>query len=147
MHQGQVSWYAAWLGDHSGTVLETFVQIYGEGQFLASLPLKVEGKIQDLYIRAYPVLRHIAVLFFPTQQIIRKPNMAMRIALGICRWALPTKHWRLLQERGGVSLGSTGDVLLWCHSTVYVTALRSPEPTPYTTKVFRGSGSQRRIGR
>ena len=74
-----------WLGH--ATVLDQYqgplAQRMVKAQFLASLPLKAGGEIQALYTWAYPVLRHIAVLFFPTQHVIRKANMAMRVALGI----------------------------------------------------------------
>ena len=51
----------------------------------------------------------------------------MCIALGIRNQALPTTHWKVLQERGGFTPGSVGDFLLWCHSTMSVKALRSLE--------------------
>ena len=50
--------------------------------------------------------------------------MAMRVALGIRSWALPTTHWKLPHKRGGYVLGSAGDFLLWCHSTAYVRVLK-----------------------
>ena len=66
----------------------------------AFLPLKAEEKRQALYTWVYPVHRHIGVLFFPTQHVIRKANMAMRIAPGIRSWALPTTYWKLPHNRG-----------------------------------------------
>ena len=51
--------------------------------FLALLPLTAQVKIQALYTWVYPMLRHIAVIFFPTPAVIKRANMAMRIALGI----------------------------------------------------------------
>ena len=96
-----------------------------EAQFLASLPLKAEEKIQAKYIWVYLVLRHIAILFFPTHQVIRKPNVAMCISLGIRTWCLPTMHWKLRYERGGYALGSARNFLLWCHSLAYVRTLRA----------------------
>ena len=75
-------------------------------QFSASLPLKVEEKIQALYMWACLVLRHVAVLFFPIEQVIRKANMALLIALGMQSWAPPTTHWKLPHDCGGYELGS-----------------------------------------
>ena len=124
----KVKYLGTWLAQAS--IMEQYQgplsKLMIKAQFLASLPLRVEEKIQALYIWAYPVLRHMAVLFFPTQQVIRKANMAMRIALGIRSWVLPTAQWRLPREKGGYVLGTAGDFLLWCHSSVYVKALSLP---------------------
>ena len=49
----------------------------------------------------------------------------MRIALGIRSLALPTMHWKLPPGRGGYALGIAGNYLLCCHSSVYVSSLRT----------------------
>ena len=64
-------------------------------------------------------------LFFPTQQVMWQANMAMRIALGNRNSALPTTQWILPYKKGRYALGTLGDFLLWCHSPVYVKALRA----------------------
>ena len=99
--------HATVLDQYQGPLAKLMVK----AQFLASLPLKAEEKIHALYIWAYPVLWHIAVLFFPTQQVIRKANMAMRVALSIRSWALPTTQRKLPHNRGGYALGSAGFTL------------------------------------
>ena len=127
--RSKVKYLGTWL--RHATVLDQYqgplAKLMIKARFLASLPLKAEEKIQALYTWAYPVLQHIAILFFPTQQVIRKANMAMRVVLGIRSWVLPTTHWKLPHNRGGYALGSAGDFLLWCHSAAYVRALKALE--------------------
>ena len=77
-----------------------------KARFLASLALTAEEKIQALSLWAYPVLGHIATVFFTTHQVIRTANMAMRVALGIRSWALPTLQWHLSLDKGGYALPS-----------------------------------------
>ena len=101
----KVKYLGTWLGEVS--IMEQYqgplAKLFVKAQFLAFLPMRVEEKISALYIWAYSVLRHVAVLFFLTQQVMRKANMAMRVALGICSWAQPTLHWRLPAAQGGYS--------------------------------------------
>ena len=123
----KVKCLGTWLGEAS--IMEQYqgppAKLFVKAQFLASLPMRVEVKISALYLLAYPVLRHIAVLFFPTQQVIKKANMAMRVALGIRSWALSTLHWRLPAAQGGYSLGTAREYLLSCHSTAYTRVLKA----------------------
>ena len=106
--RSKVKYLGTWLGH--ATILDQYqrplAKLMGKAQFLASLPLKAEEKVQALHTWAYLVLRHIAVLFFPTHQIIRKANLAMRVALGIRSWALPTTHCYL--TIGGVCVRISG---------------------------------------
>ena len=107
----KVKYLGAWLGEASimdqsqGSLAKLFVK----AQFLASLPMRAEEKISALYLWAYPVLRHVAVLFFPTQQVTRKANMAMRVALGIRIWALPTPTGGYCRCRGDTHWGRWGN--------------------------------------
>ena len=127
--RSKVKYLGTWLGH--AIVLDQYqgplAKLVVKAQFLASLPLIAEEKIQALYAWAYLVLRHIAILFFPTQQVIRKANMAMRVAPGIRSWVLPTTQWKLPHNRGGYALGSAGDFLLRCHLAAYVRALKALE--------------------
>ena len=65
-----------------------------KAQFLATLRLTESEKVQALHLWAYPVLRHVALQFFPTPQVMRRANMAMQTALHVRNWDLPVSCWQ-----------------------------------------------------
>ena len=77
-------------------------KLQAKAWFLASLPLTEKERVQALHLWAYPVLRHVAVQFFPTMEVIRKANMAMRTSLQIKNWDLPLSCWQQLVDGGGL---------------------------------------------
>ena len=82
-------------------------------------------KVQALHLWTYPVIRHMALHFFPSDKDVRHANMAMRTTLGIRNWDVPTSHWQREPAHGGYSLGTAGDCALRTHSLPFVRLLHA----------------------
>ena len=125
----------------NATVMEQFqgplAKLHAKAQFLAALSLTECEKVQALHLWAYPVLRHMALQFFPTPQVIRWANMAMRTALQVRNWDLPVSCWQQPRDKGGYTLGTAGDYMLWVHSQVFAKILRLGRDHPKTTQNFQ----------
>ena len=135
--QRKVKYLGTWLGN--ATVMEQFqgpvAKLQAKAQFLATLPLTECEKVQALHLWAYPVLRHVALQFFPTPQVIRRANMAMRTALQVRNWDLPVS-WQQPRDKGGYDLGTAGGYMLWVHSQVFAKILRLGRDHPKTAQNF-----------
>ena len=134
--QRKVRYLGTWLGN--ATVMEQYqgqlAKLQSKAQFLATLPMTEYEKVQALHLWAYPVLRHVALQFFPTSQVIRRANMAMRTALRVPKWDLPVSCWQQPRDKGGCNLGTAGDRF---HSLVFVQIFRPGRDHPTIAQNFQ----------
>ena len=100
--QRKVEYLGTWLGN--ATIMEQFqgplAKLQVKAHFLATLPLTESEKVQALHLWAYPVLRHMALQFFPTPQVIRRANMEMQTSLQVRNWDLPVSCWQQPRDKG-----------------------------------------------